>query len=88
MFDVAPNEDKAGQESFRVSDLSTKSTYTVQLATKLKMGEKISMGKRSPEVTITTPLFSQFLFFINTLSLEKRPNLWINNKYFKHVISN
>ena len=64
-----PNEDKAGQESFQVGDLGTKTTYTVQLATKLQMGETISMGKRSPEVTITTPLFSQLRFFLITLSL-------------------
>ena len=69
MFDVDPNEDKAGQESFQVGDLGTETSYTVQLATKLQMGEKISMGKRSPEVTITTPLFSQFRFFLITLSL-------------------
>ncbi|XP_076439918.1 protein sidekick-1-like [Babylonia areolata] len=57
VFEVPTGKDLDGEESFRVGDLSTGTTYTIQLATKLQMGDKASLGKRSPEVNITTPLF-------------------------------
>ncbi|KAL8617229.1 hypothetical protein ACOMHN_066240 [Nucella lapillus] len=57
VFEVPPEKGLSGEESFRVSDLSTDTAYTVQLATRLQLGEQVSLGKRSPEVNITTPLF-------------------------------
>nr|KAG5711725.1 hypothetical protein BaRGS_023489 [Batillaria attramentaria] len=57
VFDVDPSEKKDGDEEFKIDDLATESTYTVQLATRLKLGDEVTLGKKSPEVNITTPLF-------------------------------
>ena len=81
VFQVPTKTGMGGQESFRVANLSTQTSYTVQLATKLRLGESLSLGKRSPEVRIATPLFGQYIphpatlswAFGESLSLGKRP---------------
>ncbi|KAK7099884.1 cell adhesion molecule DSCAM-like isoform X2 [Littorina saxatilis] len=57
IFEVDSNEDPTGLESFSMGDLTTNTTYMVQLATKLQMGDEVVTGKKSPEVNITTPYF-------------------------------
>lgn len=57
VFEVSPSDLENGDESFTIDDLTTQTMYTVQLACKLQLGSKVTLGKRSPEVNITTPLF-------------------------------